>query len=174
MLPCRCINITDQSFTEGFIIDIVFTTSKPFTINPVAIGLKQAACEPPPPPPPEYDHPDSSTNEKDCYLDGRKSGYDSIVYAAHDFCDDLKHDPNAPFFGPGFIKKGKKSPVGNYHFILEFEIFDGCSWMYDYDECMRYFRVPIDSCNCSKRGDKQGGTMKNNCMYLRLDPNSGL
>lgn len=118
------------------------------------------------------DTPDTSKNKKDCYNSGQKSSYGKIDEAAKSFCRNVGDDPRGPVFS-NFYKESKKQPPGTYHFIVAFEVFEGCKWEYSFDECMRYFKVPIDSCDCSKKGDKQGGTVKNNCIYARIDPNYG-
>ncbi|CAG9998460.1 unnamed protein product [Clonostachys byssicola] len=119
------------------------------------------------------DTPDPSKNEKMCYNSGQMSEYEKIEGAAESFCRNLSDDKRGPVFSD-FYKEAKKPVLGNYHFIVAFEVFEGCKWTFSHDECMRYFKVPMDSCNCSKRGDKQGGTVKNNCIYARIDPNYGI
>lgn len=29
-----------------------------------------------------------------------------------------------------------------------FEVKEGCAWTYDLDECPRYLKTPVDSCDC--------------------------
>lgn len=125
-----------------------------------------------PPPVSDLTKPDPSKNKKTCYNSGQKSSYNKIHAAANSFCNDLKEDRAGPVFSD-FYKESKKSPSGSYHFSMAFEVFEGCSWKFTYDECMKYFKVPVDSCNCSKMDDKQGGTVRNNCIYARIDPNYG-
>lgn len=119
------------------------------------------------------DTPDPSKNEKMCYNSGQTSSYGKIEAAAESFCRNLGDDKKGPVFSD-FYKEAKKTPPGNYHFIIAFEVFEGCKWTFSHDECMRYFKAPMDSCNCSEQGDKQGGTVKNNCIYARIDPNYGI
>ena len=45
---------------------------------------------------------------------------------------------------------------------------------YDYDECIRYMKVGIDSCDCGGENDKQGGYVTNNCIKARIDPQAGI
>ena len=118
------------------------------------------------------DTPDTSKNEKKCYNSGQKSSYGKIEAAAQSFCNNIRDDPAGPVFS-NFYKEAKKQPPGSYHFAVAFEVFEGCKWEFSMDECLRYFHVPIDSCDCSKKGDKQGGTVRNNCVYARIDPNYG-
>ncbi|KAK2762269.1 hypothetical protein FQN54_001279 [Arachnomyces sp. PD_36] len=123
-----------------------------------------------PPEEPELDTPDPSQNEKKCYDSGQKASYGKIEASAESFCESIEED------GPvlsNYSKTSKGQPNENYHFIQEFEVYEGCEWEYSYDECMRYLRVPIDSCDCSQKGDKQGGSVWNNCIYARIDPNYG-
>ena len=56
---------------------------------------------------------------------------------------------------------------------MTFQVKDGCIWNANYDECMRYMKVPIDSCNCGGENGKQGGYVENNCIMAKVDPNSG-
>lgn len=51
------------------------------------------------------------------------------------------------------------------------EIFQGCEWEYSFDECVRYMKVPTDSCDCSGANRKQGGIASNGCSKWRMDPN---
>lgn len=122
---------------------------------------------------PTLDTPDVSENKKKCYNGGIKSPYGLIEKAAENFCKNKleKHDEGPVFSNFKTTHHNRSPPLG--HFVIKFEVFDGCEWEYSFDECMRYFRVPIDSCNCRQKGDKQGGTVRNNCIYARIDPNTG-
>ncbi|KAI3341075.1 hypothetical protein F4824DRAFT_363645 [Ustulina deusta] len=119
------------------------------------------------------DDPDPSRNEKDCYNSGEKSDYEAIVAAAESFCHNVVDDDSQGEIRSNYRKTATKQPASGYHFDLEFEVKEGCGWKADFDNCMRYLRVPIDSCDCSKKGEKQGGTVSNNCLYARIDPNHG-
>lgn len=123
---------------------------------------------------PKLDKPDTSKNEKRCYNSGQKSSYGKIEAAAESFCKyNLDTHKDGPVFS-NFRESDKKTPPGQYHFAVTFEVFEGCEWEYDFDDCMRYFKVPMDSCDCSAKGNKQGGTVRNNCIYARIDPNYGV
>jgi hypothetical protein len=50
------------------------------------------------------------------------------------------------------------------------KILPGCEWYVDENECGRELRKPIDQCNTDGENRKQGGTMKNNCVEWRIDP----
>ncbi|KAH7313967.1 hypothetical protein B0I35DRAFT_452195 [Stachybotrys elegans] len=111
-------------------------------------------------------------NEKYCYNSGKTSDHGKIEEAAKSFCGNLGDDKSGPVFSD-FYKESKKQPPGDFHFVVSFEVFKGCEWTFDFDECMRYYKVPIDSCNCSGENGKQGGYVRNNCIQSRIDPNSG-
>lgn len=125
-----------------------------------------------PEPEPDYEKADPSKNEKSCYNSGQKSNYGSIIAAADSFCRSLGNDAAGPVFHE-FYKEDTKQPSHDYHFSISFEVFRGCEWEYSLAECMKYMNVPIDSCDCSQKGDKQGGRVANNCIAVRLDPNHG-
>lgn len=128
-----------------------------------------------PSPTPTLDSPDASQNIKHCYGSGQKSNYEAITYAAESFCRDVvsKNKDNGYYWSNDKLE-GKKTPSTGYHFKLLFSVNEGCLWKADYDECMRYMKVPIDSCNCSAKGGKQGGWVENNCITAKIDPNSGI
>ncbi|RSL95923.1 hypothetical protein CDV31_013702 [Fusarium ambrosium] len=117
--------------------------------------------------------PDHSNNKKHCYDSGQKAGYGAIEAAAESFCHNVVDDDEQGPIRSNYKREDKKNPPKGYHFILSFEVYEGCGWEADYDECMRYMRVPIDSCDCSAKGNKQGGWVENNCIKARIDPNSG-
>ncbi|KAJ4026347.1 hypothetical protein NW752_001287 [Fusarium irregulare] len=127
-----------------------------------------------PSPTPTLIKPDATQNEKHCYNSGQRSNYEAITFAAESFCRDVVNDRVQGPVWSNYKLEGKKTPSGGYHFKLEFHVKEGCIWAANYDECMRYMKVPIDSCNCSAKGDKQGGWVENNCVIARIDPNSGL
>ncbi|KAL2669900.1 hypothetical protein Neosp_015066 [[Neocosmospora] mangrovei] len=110
-------------------------------------------------PTPTLKTPDHSKNRKHCYDSGQKTNYGSIEAAAESFCHNVIDDD------------AQGSVRSNYR--LSFEVYEGCGWKANYDECMRYMRVPIDSCDCSAKGNKQGGWVENNCIKARIDPNRG-
>ena len=128
-----------------------------------------------PTPTPTLDSPDASKNVKHCYNSGQKSNYEAITYAAESFCRAVvnKNKDNGYYWSNDKLED-KETPSTGYHFKLIFSVNEGCLWKADYDECMRYMKVPIDSCNCSAKGGKQGGWVKNNCITAQIDPNSGI
>ncbi|KAF4457928.1 hypothetical protein F53441_281 [Fusarium austroafricanum] len=127
-----------------------------------------------PTPTPTLAKPDPGRNEKHCYNSGQQSNYDAITYAAESFCRDVVNDKIQGPVWSNYKLEGKKVPSTGYHFKLAFQVYEGCVWTANYDECMRYMKVPIDSCNCSAKGNKQGGWVENNCIMARIDPNSGI
>ncbi|KAF1817732.1 glycoside hydrolase family 55 protein [Dissoconium aciculare CBS 342.82] len=77
-------------------------------------------------------------------------------------------------FGPGYTAFAKKNPNGaSIRIEFNFEVLAGCAWKFDMEQCRKYFRVPIDSCNCNGFDGKQGGVARNNCLAWRVDPNTG-
>lgn len=124
-------------------------------------------------PTPTLKTPDHSKNKKHCYDSGQKSGYGAIEAAAESFCHNVVDDDEQGSIRSNYRREDKKNPPKGYHFVLSFEVYEGCGWEANYDECMRYMRVPIDSCDCSAKGNKQGGWVENNCIKARIDPNSG-
>ena len=56
------------------------------------------------------------------------------------------------------------------HVDVEFEVSQSCNWTYTYDECMRYMKAPIDSCDCSALNPKHGGSLSNDCINLSVRP----
>ncbi|CAI6088155.1 unnamed protein product, partial [Clonostachys chloroleuca] len=79
------------------------------------------------------DTPDPSKNEEMCYNSGQTSSYGKIEAAAESFCRNLGDDKKGPVFSD-FYKEAKKTPPGNYHFIIAFEVFEGCKWTFSHDE----------------------------------------
>ncbi|KAK1638756.1 pectate lyase superfamily protein-domain-containing protein [Colletotrichum phormii] len=73
---------------------------------------------------------------------------------------------------PGGYKKESIKPFsGQEEISFSFEVLDGCSWTFNMDECTRYFKTPVDSCNCGGENGKQGGYGNNNCLRWKTDPN---
>ncbi|KAL6405447.1 hypothetical protein AUP68_11203 [Ilyonectria robusta] len=117
--------------------------------------------------------PDPSQNVKHCYGSGQKAGYGAIVAAAESFCRDVRDDDVQGPVWSNYELNGKKQPSKGYHFKLTFSVYKDCVWTANYEECMRYMRVPIDSCDCSAKANKQGGWVENNCIMAKIDANSG-
>lgn len=93
---------------------------------------------------PKLDTPDTSKNDKKCYNSDQKSGYGKIEAAAESFCkSNLETNKDGPVFS-NFRQTDKKTPPRSHHFIGTFEVFEGCEWEYSFDDCMRYFKAPVD------------------------------
>jgi hypothetical protein len=56
---------------------------------------------------------------------------------------------------------------GNIHWT--FEVKEGCPWTFDFDDCLRYLKNPVDGCNCGDENGKQGGYGENNCQTWMFD-----
>jgi hypothetical protein len=138
------------------------------------VNTKTTSTTPTPTPTPTMASPDPGQNVNHCYDSGQKSSYGAITAAAESFCRDVvnKNKDNGYYWSNDKLE-GKKLPSTGYHFKLLFSVNEGCLWKADFDECMRYMKVPIDSCDCEAQGDKQGGWVENNCITAKIDPNSG-
>lgn len=123
--------------------------------------------------PSETGHPDQ--NVKQCYGSGHKTTHIKLDNAIISFCNNLGD--------PGEIKHAGFSRYENNEYdqdwfehlwvYMKFEVRPGCEWTYNFDECQRYMHVPVDACNCGGVNGKQGGSVSNNCLYWRVDPNQG-
>lgn len=71
----------------------------------------------------------------------------------------------------GYKKESIKPFSGQEEISFSFEVLDGCSRTFSMDECTRYFKTPVDSCNCGGENGKQGGYGSNNCLRWKTDPN---
>ena len=54
---------------------------------------------------------------------------------------------------------------------LGLQVIAGCEWEYDYEECQRYLKVAVDTCDCQGVNGKHGGKVENDCLLWWLDPN---
>lgn len=122
-----------------------------------------------------YEEADPLKNERKCYDGGRKASHAQLDNAVKSFCNSLGK-PGTVFKDSTFKKSLLEPSNGGggprLEMVLQFELFEGCQWNWNFDECARYLHVPVDSCNCDGSDGKQGGSVKNNCMNWRLDPNS--
>ncbi|PTD12663.1 hypothetical protein FCULG_00004335 [Fusarium culmorum] len=129
-----------------------------------------------PSPSPTANSPKFSDNYTRCNgRDGQVSNPNAITLAAQSFCRDVvaKNKDNGYYWSNDKLE-GKKLLSTGYHFKFEFSVANGCLWKADYNECMRYFQVPIDSCNRNNKGEKVGGWVKNNCITAIIDPKRGI
>ncbi|UZP34162.1 hypothetical protein NXS19_001978 [Fusarium pseudograminearum] len=129
-----------------------------------------------PSPSPTANSPKFSDNYTRCNgRDGQVSSPNAITNAAQSFCRDVVvKNKNNGYYWSNDKLEGKKLPSTGYHFKVEFSVAKGCLWKADYNECMRYFQVPIDSCNRNNKGEKVGGWVKNNCITAIIDPKRGI
>ncbi|KAG8162100.1 hypothetical protein KVR01_007865 [Diaporthe batatas] len=119
------------------------------------------------------EHADASKNVRDCYDAGQDTTHVRLDEAINSFCKQIG-DPG-DVLAAGTVKKANKEPPSNggsvVEIVFKLEVKEKCEWSYDYNECVRYLGVPVDSCNCGGINGKQGGTVENNCLYWRVDPN---
>ncbi|KAJ4379939.1 hypothetical protein N0V85_008814 [Neurospora sp. IMI 360204] len=40
---------------------------------------------------------------------------------------------------------------------------DGCEWVHDEEECIKYLHAPVDACSCMFEWEKKGGAVMNRC-----------
>lgn len=106
------------------------------------------------------------------------------IGASHAVFDDIldqtcdKIGRSGQVFSGGFVHKDTFDvPLffqnSGGHIDVEFEVARSCNWTYTYDECMRYMKAPIDSCDCSAVSPKNGGALSNNCISLSIKPRRG-
>ena len=119
--------------------------------------------------------PSPKENHKDCYDKGREADNTRIGNAIKSFCNALAD--NGDILKAGFFKKDsfsfpiKCAEIG-LKVIVSLQIQSNCEWKYTNAECQKYGRVPIDSCDCNGENGKHGGSVYNNCLSMRVDPNN--
>ncbi|KXH55453.1 hypothetical protein CSAL01_12424 [Colletotrichum salicis] len=110
--------------------------------RPMAKPLKQA---------------DAEKNHVNCYSEGRKMSNIRLQNGINSFCKnigsdvgvqtrDLEGRTTGQLLG-GYKKESIKPFSGQEEIGFSFEVLDGCSWTFNMDECTRYFKTPVDSCN---------------------------
>lgn len=114
-------------------------------------------------------------NTVNCYNSGENTEGIRMQNAAKSFCNAIQHND----FKENYIHQSDQpfdynGGIGTVTIHLSFEIKAGCTWVWDLDECLKYFSVPTDSCNCKGVNGKQGGTVTNDCYTWRIDPNISL
>lgn len=150
------------------------------TTKPTSTTTTTSKKPDPTPEKPKLNRPDPSKNERDCYGSGQWTSNDRMQNGAISYCKDLNSAYGGKTLGPKFFNEGRKSfPYQSSEFaaieiIMSVEVYDGCEWPFSYDECIRYMKVGIDSCSCSGKDGKRGGYVWNNCIKVRIDPNSDL
>lgn len=114
-------------------------------------------------------------NVAHCYNSGENTEGERMQNAAKSFCSAIE---NSDFKENYFHSSDQVFPynggVGYVTISLSFQINKGCTWAWNSNECLKYFSVPTDSCNCKGVNGKQGGTVTNDCYTWRIDPNISL
>ncbi|KAF6837096.1 exo-beta-D-glucanase [Colletotrichum musicola] len=131
--------------------------------------------------------PNASQNKLNCYNNGRKMTNVRLQNGINSFCRNIAADAGVGVSArseggllqsratgeipAGYKKDSVKVFSGQEEISFSFEVLDGCAWQFDLDECVRYMKTPVDSCNCGGENGKQGGYGKNNCLKWKTDPN---
>lgn len=114
-------------------------------------------------------------NEVHCYDSGENTEGDRMHNAARSVCNNIEHDDfKENYFHTSNQPFDYNGGIGTVTITLSLQINEGCTWVWDYNECLKYFSVPTDSCNCNGVNGKQGGTVTNDCYTWRIDPNVSL
>ncbi|KAK0103224.1 hypothetical protein ONS95_005259 [Cadophora gregata] len=123
---------------------------------------------------------DPMTNTRECYNSGQKAVNAQMANTARSACREMGKEGTelkAEKGSGGLVALSRNYELpGNggwaIHIQAEFNIKEGCKFVINEAQCLRYFKTVIDSCNCEGADGKQGGRMSNNCYALRLDPNT--
>ncbi|KAH6714441.1 pectate lyase superfamily protein-domain-containing protein [Leptodontidium sp. MPI-SDFR-AT-0119] len=111
-------------------------------------------------------------NKVECYKKGENTEHVRMESAASSFCNSISKSS----------LKGKMIKSNEYPFAynggfgtvtirISLEILkDTCEFVYDEKTCKQYLSVPTDSCDCGGINNKHGGTVSNNCLQWRIDP----
>jgi hypothetical protein len=131
---------------------------------------------PPGPSPSPREGGNPQTNHVDCYNSGRATSHDRMYNTISSFCRNLEGqgDLFSPEFEYSFPFELPTESSGVTVINMRMKVLAGCEWRYNFDECTRYLRVPVDSCNCGGVNGKQGGVLINNCYMWKIDPNTKL
>ncbi|GJD05036.1 lysM domain-containing protein [Colletotrichum higginsianum] len=127
--------------------------------------------------------PDANQNEIKCFGSGHKMGNTRLRLGIESFCSNIGSDAlgvgarglndrraaTGELTG-GYKRRDTKTLDKNDKISFSFEVMDGCAWTFDLDECARYFKTAVDSCNCDGENGKQGGYGGNNCLKWMTDP----
>ena len=133
-------------------------------------------------------------NSVKCYNGGQRTEHDGIDNTDRSFCNQIRPAGSASRRRSliSTLDKRDDSTVleGGYFYEFEFElptkrgdwtmvniviwqtVMEGCEWIWDFDECMNYLNMPVDSCNCGGVNGKQGGVVPNICYTWRIGPNT--
>ncbi|KAK3897498.1 hypothetical protein C8A05DRAFT_19757, partial [Staphylotrichum tortipilum] len=121
--------------------------------------------------------PLASQNKVSCYGSGKKANNADLAEVAARFCIEIGlwthwwHDLlEAENFK--IHKNYTPSTSKGIDVVLTFKLNRKCYWAYDYGECLRYLRNPVDACNCGGENSKQGSTTWNDCLTFGIDLNT--
>jgi len=103
---------------------------------------------------------------------GRRTACNNIEFQAQVQSGNRKRQSGGVELKGGFKYQDTLQQDGGLQEILiTFEVFPGCAWTFNMDECLKYLATPVDSCNCERENNKNGGWGKNNCLGWLVDPN---
>jgi hypothetical protein len=109
-----------------------------------------------------------------CYSSGENTEHDRIDNAVTSFCNILG-DKGEAMANNYYYEQDFPFPynggIGIIDITISVQVKPSCEWNYTFDDCYRYLEVPANSCNCGGVNGKQGGTVENNCLKWRMDPN---
>ncbi|KAH6845713.1 pectate lyase superfamily protein-domain-containing protein [Chaetomium sp. MPI-CAGE-AT-0009] len=136
---------------------------------------------PTPDPTPILDRADPNKNTVQCFNSGQQMSNIRLQNGRNSACSIIgshagvvsgskKKRADSKLQGP-FMVEGRLPFSGNEEIHWIFEVKEGCAWTYDLDECLRYLKTPVDSCDCGGENGKQGGYGANNCVSWMFDPN---
>lgn len=117
-------------------------------------------------------------NQRHCYDGGQKATNAQLANTAATFCRTLGTEGvvlrNPLGSGSNLVRNRNDELPANggwaIHVVTELLIKPGCEFIINYNQCMRYMKGPIDSCNCGGKDGKQGGWLENRCYRWRIDP----
>ncbi|OIW25494.1 pectin lyase-like protein [Coniochaeta ligniaria NRRL 30616] len=145
------------------------------TKQPVATSTPAPAPAGPQPSPLAVAHP--WENKVDCYNGGQKAQHHQVlddIWA--DFCGQIGERalywydrPVDQDYNFGTTYNTDNSGIS---VVVWFKLYKRCTWSFTMDECKRYLGLPVDACNCGGVNGKQGGIVSNNCLSVRVDPNT--
>ncbi|KAK6215409.1 hypothetical protein QIS74_08428 [Colletotrichum tabaci] len=120
---------------------------------------------------------DANQNQIKCFGSGHKMGNTRLRLGIESFCSNIGSDAKdvgarglndrraaTGELTGGYKRRDTKTLDKNDKISFSLEVMDGCAWTFDLDECARYFKTVVDSCNCDGENGKQGGYGGNNCL----------
>ncbi|KAH0427929.1 exo-1, 3-beta-D-glucanase [Colletotrichum camelliae] len=164
----------DEYGPEGKVTCPPATSTSATSKSAVPTQPTQAVPVPVPAPSP-LEHGNPINNKNKCYNAGRGADHTRIDNAIKSFCNQLGDEGSVirdKFHLAKTVEFPRRSGELGLEVVMTFTPKKGCEWTTDFDQCARYLKVPVDSCDCSGVDSKHGGTVTNNCYYWRLDPNN--